>query len=102
MADNFFVDNYESPEDEQRVLPSGFADLLTDSCLVPAVCAYLRNDSGGLSDSKAGLYEFLPTELNCCSFGHVSPHSSLLRPVGTPSSTVCSHFARAPAPTIGR
>ena len=31
-------------------LPVGFCDLLTNSCLVPAICSYLRNDSGWLNN----------------------------------------------------
>ena len=36
----------EESEESKGALPSGFAELMTSSCLVPAVCAYLRNDSG--------------------------------------------------------
>lgn len=36
----------EGDDDEPKDLPSEFIDLIAASSLVPAICSYLRNDSG--------------------------------------------------------
>lgn len=36
----------ESDEDQSSDLPAEFIDLVATSSLVPAICSYLRNDSG--------------------------------------------------------
>lgn len=40
-----------APEGEERDhhLPHEFVDLIANSSLLPAICSYLRNDSGNLS-----------------------------------------------------
>jgi hypothetical protein len=48
---NFFTEDDEDESDsesvpEQSQLPALFHDLLQQSCLLPAVSSYLRNDSG--------------------------------------------------------
>lgn len=43
-----YINPNDNAEDEltESVLPQGFNDLLTQSALLPAICSYLRNDSG--------------------------------------------------------
>ena len=47
-------DDFKSPDyvedSEQQTLPSGLPELLNQSCLVPAISSYLRNDSGKCID----------------------------------------------------
>ncbi|XP_053375851.1 baculoviral IAP repeat-containing protein 6-like isoform X2 [Mercenaria mercenaria] len=44
VPDNFEADDYE-PATERMLLPDVVPDMLTQSCLVPALSSYLRNDS---------------------------------------------------------
>ena len=46
VPDEFTSDEFEEENYTKSSLPEGFAELMTNSCLVPAICAYLRNDSG--------------------------------------------------------
>lgn len=41
-----FVSDSERSESETQDLPAEFIDLIANSSLVPAICSYLRNDSG--------------------------------------------------------
>ncbi len=45
MPKDFVCDNYEE-ESEKNSLPVILYELLSQSCLVPAMSSYLRNDSG--------------------------------------------------------
>lgn len=38
--------SYHETNDDSSELPPIFLDLLQHSCLIPALCSYLRNDSG--------------------------------------------------------
>lgn len=40
--------SYHDTSDDSSELPPIFLDLLQHSCLIPALCSYLRNDSGNI------------------------------------------------------
>ena len=47
----FETESYHEENSEKNSLPAILPELLTQSCLVPAISSYLRNDSGKLQDS---------------------------------------------------
>ena len=67
---------YENEDSEQSSLPALLPELLTQSCLVPALSSYLRNDSGAvlsccytymLMDVRIHAVEAVHESVLCCS-----------------------------------
>lgn len=79
----------DSPDN--KVLPPGFEQQLGNSCLLPALSSYLRNDSG--NDQIKGKLKFIITCRFISSIGHGTSYSivqsrSAITPGHRPQSTI--------------